>query len=620
MNQKTKNKKLFEEFPPISTEQWMDKISADLKGADFNKKLVWHNENFDVQPFYRENQRDEVDYLDVAIDNFPYLRSTKMDNEWEVRQKIYATSPLEANKIAKEAVKRGASGLSFDAKEIKDIEALSTLLQDLNLEEVSINFRASNNYLDLAKLIIEFVEQSQFDVNKLKGSLNFDSLGYYLIHGKYYENLDLNMSELLLLLSTVKAKLPAFRALSINASHFHNAGATNVQELAFAMAAGSEYMSQLSRRGVPVNSITPFMSFHFAIGSSYFMEMAKFRAARFLWAHIANAYGVTEENAKCYIHAVTSNWNKTLYDPYVNMLRTTTETMSAGIAGVDAITVLAFDNVFNTENEFASRVARNQQIIIKEEAHLNKVVDPAAGSYYIEHLTSSLIEAAWALFIEIEEMGGYAKALESGFIKTQIEQSAQNKDQAIANRKISILGTNQFPNQEESMLEHIVRETKADFEGIRRYRAAEAFEKVRLDTEIYVQKGGKRPKVFLLTFGQLAMRKARSGFAANFFAAAGYEIIDNDGFEFPEQGAKAALEAQADIVVLCSADDEYLGLAMKVNDFFNYEKTKPKLVVAGYPKDEIESLKEMGVKDFIHVKTNMLETLQKYNQLLGLIR
>ena len=619
MDQKQNKKRLFEEFPPISTEQWMAKITTDLKGADFNKRLVWHNENFEVQPFYRENQREEVDYLNVAPNSFPYVRSTKTENAWEVRQKIYSNTPVEANELAKEAVKRGAAGLSFDAKQIDSLDALSVLLHGINLEEVSINFRASKNYLELAKLIIAFVENSDFDAKKIKGSLSFDSLGYYLIHGRYYENLDLNMSELLLLLNTVNTHLPSFKVLSVNASHYHNAGATAVQELAFAMAAGSEYLNQLTERGMDANAITPLMSFHFAIGSSYFMEIAKFRAARFLWAHIAEAYGVEKENAKCYIHAVTANWNKTLYDPYVNMLRTTTEGMSAGIAGVDAMTILPFDNVYNIETEFASRVSRNQQIIIKEEAHLDKVVDPAAGSYYIEHLTDSLIHAAWELFLKIDEMGGYAKALERGFIKEQIELSAQKKDKAVASRKTDILGTNQFPNQLETMLENIEREIKPDFEGIRRYRAAEAFEKVRLDTEIHVKNGGKRPKVFLLTFGNRAMRKARSGFVANFFAGAGYEIIDNDGFEFPEQGAKAAMEAQSDIVVLCSADDEYLGLTMKVSDFFNYEEKKPQLLVAGYPKDDIDSLKEMGVSEFIHVKTNMLETLQKYNQLLGIL-
>ena len=619
MDQKKNNKRLFEEFPPISTEQWMDKITADLKGADFNRKLVWHNENFDVQPFYRENQRAEVDYLDMAPNSFPFVRSTKTQNDWEVRQKIYATSPVEANEMAKEAVNRGAIGLSFDAKEINDLASISVLLHGLNLEEVSISFRASKNYLDLVKLIIAYLKSTDFDVNKVKGSMNFDSLGYRLIRGKYYESMDLNMSELALLLSTVKSELQSFRALSVNGSHYHNAGATTVQELAFTMAAGAEYLQQLTERGMDANAIIPHMSFHFAIGASYFMEIAKFRAARYLWARIAEAYGVDKQNAKCYIHAVTANWNKTLYDPYVNMLRTTTESMSAGIAGVDAITILPFDNVYNTENEFSSRVARNQQIIIKEEAHLDKVVDPAAGSYYIEHLTDSLIQAAWDLFLKIDDMGGYAQALESGFINEQITTAAQKKDQAVANRKIDILGTNQFPNQLETMLENIEREVKNNYDGIRRYRAAEAFEKVRLDTELFVKNGGKRPKVFLLTFGNLAMRKARSGFVANFFAGAGYEIIDNDGFEFPEQGAKAAVEAKADIVVLCSADDEYLGLTMKVSDFLNYEEKKPHLLVAGYPKDDIDSLKDMGVKEFIHIKTNMLETLQTYNQMLGIL-
>ncbi|MCK5857417.1 MAG: methylmalonyl-CoA mutase small subunit [Bacteroidales bacterium] len=619
MDQKTNKERLFEEFPPISTAQWMDKIKADLKGADFDRKLVWHNENFDVQPFYRENQRTEVNYLDVEPNNFPFVRSTKDKNDWEIRQKIYAKTPVEANQIAKEAVKRGVVGLSFDAMEITDLASLSVLLHGLDLEAVSINFRASKNYLKLTTLIIEYVKDSEFEAHKLKGSMSFDSLAYRLIHDKYYESLDLNMTELLVLINTIKTDLPGFRVLSVNAAHFHNAGATTVQELAFGLSAGSEYLQQLSERGMDVNSVLPFMSFNFAIGSSYFMEIAKFRAARLLWAYIAEAYGAKKESSKAYIHAVTANWNKTLFDPYVNMLRTTTESMSAGIAGVDAMTILPFDNVYNTENEFASRIARNQQVIIKEEAHLDKVLDPASGSYYIEHLTDSLVQAAWDLFLKIDEQGGYAKALENGFVQQQIAQSAQKKDQAVASRKKDILGTNQFPNQLESMLENIVREVKPDHEGIRRYRASEAFEKVRLDTEIAIKNGGKRPIVFLLTFGNLNMRKARASFVANFFAAAGYEIIDNAGFEFPEQGAKAAMKAKADIVVLCSADDEYLGLAMKVNDYFNYEEKKPHLLVAGFPKDDIDSLKEMGVENFIHVKTNMLETLQKYNQMLGIL-
>jgi len=215
-------------------------------------------------------------------------------------------------------------------------------------------------------------------------------------------------------------------------------------------------------------------------------------------------------------------------------------------------------------------------------------------------------------------MGGYVAALDKGFISNEITAAADRRDAEVAKRKISILGTNQYPNQQEQMLDKIVRELKPDFEGLRMYRMAEPFEQLRLNTEIHVQRGGKRPKVFLLTYGNLAMRKARAGFASNFFAVAGYEIIDNAGFELPENGAKAALEAEADLVVLCSSDEDYLGLAMKVNDYFNYEKKQPRLIVAGYPKDDIDHLKEMGVQDFIHVKSNLLESLRKYNQLLGI--
>lgn len=619
MDQKTNNKRLFDEFPPISSEQWMDKINADLKGADFDKKLVWRNENFDVQPFYREEGRKGLEYLNVAPNEFPFVRSSRMQNKWEIRQKIYTTNPVEANEIAKEAVKRGVTGLSFDAKELTDLASFSVLLHGIDIEQVAIHFRASKKYLPLLEYLVEYVKNQNIDAKKVQGSCNFDSLGYRVLHGKYYETMDMNMAEIETLMNIAQKELPLFRVLSVNGLHYHNAGATSVQELAFSFAAGSEYLHQLTERGMNIDSILPKLSFNLAVGSSYFMEIAKFRAARLIWARIAEAYSARKEDSKAYIHAVTSNWNKSLYDSYVNLLRTTTESMSAGIAGVDAMTILPFDNIYNTETEFASRVARNQQIIIQEEAHLDKVVDPGAGSYYIEHLTDAIVQAVWDLFLQIDEQGGFAKALEAGFIDSQIEASAKKRDEQVANRKTSILGTNQFPNQNEMMLDSIKRELKPDYDGIRRYRAAEAFEKLRLNTEIYVKNGNPKPKVFLLTFGNLNMRKARAGFATNFFAVAGYEVIDNAGFESPEQGAKAAIEAQADIVVLCSSDDEYLGLTMKVSDYFNYEKKNPHILIAGYPKNDIDSLKNMGVENFIHVKTNILETLENYNQTLGIV-
>jgi methylmalonyl-CoA mutase len=619
MNQTKDTKRLFDAFPPVSTEEWMKKIIADLKGADFDKRLVWHNENgFEIQPFYREEQRPNWEYMQAPPEEFPYVRSTKGENVWEIRQKIYSKNPPEANERACEAAERGATGVSFDATEINDVNSLKVLLHGIDLSQTAIHFRAAKNYLELAKLLQAYFSDTNIDAATVKGSFNFDSLSYRLLHGKYYGSPEQNIRELIELTDFCGKHLPAFKLLSVNAAYYHNAGATQVQELAFALSAAAEYLHQLTEAGKKAEEVLPVLAFHFGIGSSYFMEIAKFRAFRLLWANVAKAFGVPEEKAKAYIHAVSSNRNKTLFDPYVNMLRTTTEAMSGGIAGVDAMTILPFDNIYNNENHFANRIARNQQIIIKEEAHLDKVVDPAAGSYYVEQLTDSLIAAAWELFLKIEDIGGYAAALDKGFISNEITAAADRRDAEVAKRKISILGTNQYPNQQEQMLDKIVRELKPDFEGLRMYRMAEPFEQLRLNTEIHVQRGGKRPKVFLLTYGNLAMRKARAGFASNFFAVAGYEIIDNAGFELPENGAKAALEAEADLVVLCSSDEDYLGLAMKVNDYFNYEKKQPRLIVAGYPKDDIDHLKEMGVQDFIHVKSNLLESLRKYNQLLGI--
>ena len=619
MDKEAKHSRLFEEFPPVSTQEWMEKIKADLKGADFEKKLVWHTENgFKVQPFYREENRENWEYLQAEPGSFPFVGGNKTENVWEIRQKIYSKDPLEANEIARNAIERGSTGISFDASAIDSAEALHLLLHNIDLPATAIHFRAAKDYLQLARQLADYLKENKIEGESLKGSFNFDSLSYRLLHGKYYQSAEENIRELIDLLEFCRDHLPRFRVLTINAAYLHNAGATQVQEVAFALSAAAEYLSQLRERDYSLQNVFPRINFHFATGSSYFMEIAKFRAFRLLWAHIAKAFGANEEMAKAFVHGVSSYRNKTLYDPYVNMLRTTTETMSAAIAGVDAFTVLPFDNVYNTENDFASRIARNQQIIIKEEAHIDKVSDPGAGSYYIEQLTDSIAMAAWDLFLKIDETGGYAAALDRNFIQDEIQAAAERRDEAVAKRKTGILGTNQYPNLQEEMLDKIQREVKPDYEGLRLYRQSEAFEKLRLDTEIHVRKGGKRPKVFLLTFGDLAMRKARAGFTTNFFGVAGYEIIDNNGFEFPEQGARAALEAEADIIVLCSSDEDYPGLAMKVNDYLNYEEKKTCLVVAGYPKDDIDMLKEMGVFDFIHVKSNLLESLRKYQQLLGI--
>jgi len=340
-----------------------------------------------------------------------------------------------------------------------------------------------------------------------------------------------------------------------------------------------------------------------------------------LWSRIVESYDITEPaRAKMYVHAETSMWNKTVYDPYVNMLRTTTEAMSAILGGVNSLTVHPFDATFKEAGEFSERLARNKQIILKEEAHFDKVVDPGGGSYYIEKLTDSIGAEAWKLFQEVERRGGYTQAFMEGHIQNEITTSAQLRDENIALRKEVFLGINQFPNNSEFLdpqadSSHIISPVPdpsgADTHPLIFYRGAEGFEFLRMATE----KAEKRPKVFMLTIGSLPWRKARAEFASNFFGCAGYEIVNNLGFETIEEGMKAAKEDEADIIVLCSSDDEYADYGPEASKI-NIDKSI--LVVAGYPKPIIEKLESVGISRFIHIKTNVLETLKGFNKDLGI--
>jgi methylmalonyl-CoA mutase len=323
------------------------------------------------------------------------------------------------------------------------------------------------------------------------------------------------------------------------------------------------------------------------------------------------------------IHTETSSWNITVFDPYVNMLRTTTETMASVIAGVDSHLVKSFNSAYARPEEFSERIARNQQLLLKEEAYLDKVVDPAAGSYYIETLTASMVEEAWKLFLEIEAQGGYVESVKSGFIQTKIKENAASLDKALATRKSSLLGTNQYPNITEKIEQYIPAEvfnptafTEKDaiVETLKPYRGAQQFEKIRKKTDDYSREH-KRPVVFMFTYGNLTMRIARAQFASNFFAVSGFELIDNLGFETVEEGVLAALESKAEIVVICSSDIEYAEITPKIIEGL---EGKAIVVLAGYPKDIVDNLKKAGLEHFIHMRTNVLESLQEFQQKLGL--
>ena len=614
--------KLFSEFPPVSTEKWEEVINKDLKGADYEKKLVWRTiEGFKVKPYYRAEDLEGLEYLDANPGEKPFTRGKHVaDNVWEVRQDIHVQNPAEANRIAIDAVERGATSLGFCTKQIATIDDMATLLKGIYINAVSINFMCSKDYLSLLKLYVEYAKREGYDPKELCGSTDFDMFRFALTHGKFHRGEEGDLQAAKELVEYAHEALPKFRVLTINGQLLHNAGSNIVQELGFSLAAANELVARLTDMGCKAHRVASRIQLSVGVGSTYFMEIAKIRAARLLWSKIVEQYKPECDCAyKLFINATTSRWNQSVYDPYVNMLRSTTEAMSSAIAGADSISVLPFDNAYKEADDFGYRIARNQQLLLKEESYLDKIVDPAAGSYYIENLTNEIARGAWEHFLKVEEAGGMCKALRAGMVQDEVEATAHQRDLDIATRKTTILGTNQYPNLLEKMGDKVGHEEKHccccceqgdEVRMLKPYRGAEAFEQLRLQTE----HAARRPKVFLLTYGNLTMRKARSGFATNFFGVAGYEIIDNPGFTTPEEGAKAALESGADVVVLCSSDDEYAELTKPVCDML---KGKVKsLVLAGFPKEMVETYKGYGIDEFIHVKTNVLECLTNFQKQL----
>ena len=628
--------KLFSDFSPVSTQEWMDKITVDLKGADFEKKLVWRtNEGFKVKPFYRQEDLEGLKTTEGLPGQYPYIRGIKKDdNTWFIRQDITVNDAAEANSKALDILNKGVDSLGFQikAKEL-NAEYLDTLLKDICCECVELNFSTCQRHtLQLAQLLVAYFQKKGYAPEKLKGSLNFDPISKMMQKGKDVSAVIATGKELVETL----AAYPHFRCIAVNSVQLNNAGAYIYQELGYALTWGNEYLNQLVEAGVPAALAAKKIKFNFGISSNYFMEIAKFRAARMLWADIVKQYAPkcprtdcknTGADGTCYCackmvaHAETSNFNLTLFDAHVNLLRTQTEAMSAAIAGVNSITVSPFDKAYETPDDFSERIARNQQLLLKEESHLNRIVDPAAGSYYIENLTVAIAKQAWDLFLAVEEAGGMLQAVKAGSIQEAVNQSNKARHEAVSKRKEILLGTNQYPNFNELAGDKRpldgckkcgcggeAHEEEGTLAKLETARAASEFEALRLETE----NSGKRPKAFMLTIGNLAMRQARAQFSCNFLACAGYQVIDNLGFASVEEGIEAAMKAQADIVVICSSDDEYAEYAIPA---FKALNGRAMFIVAGAPAC-MEELKAAGIENFIHVRCNVLETLREYNSKL----
>ena len=545
------------EFPPISTAEWDEAIRKDLKGVAPKIRL-----------FYRAEDLQGLEYLDSAPGQFPYTRGTRSENEWTIREVVRDAA------AAKAALEAGADEICFVIGE-QDIDEV---LDSLPLDRSAVHFEAGPR---AAEVLEALNRRSPADAH---GSVDYEPLS------------DFDRAVQLIR----AARAPQFRPVTIRAHRFAEAGSTIVQELGLALAEGVEIMAQLTGRGVAPDRAAQALAFSFAVGSDYFQEIAKLRAARTAWARVVGSFQPTSaESAKMTIYARTSHWTKTIYDPHVNLLRATTEAMAAAIGGADAVRVEPFDEPYREPAEFSRRLARNTQLILKREAWLDRSVDAAGGAYYLEVLTDSLAREAWNLLQQVEAAGGFLAYCASGAQERDIAKSRADREAAVSTRRATIVGTNQYPNLQERMLPEIEREDPAP-------RAARVFEEIRLRTERHAARTGHTPRFLLLEAGDLKMRKARSGFSANFFGCAGFEIRISD-----------TLTDDVDAVVLCSSDAEYAALAPRVIQQLREAGKSTPVIVAGNPADSIEQLKQAGVADFVHIRSNAADVLRAWQERLG---
>jgi methylmalonyl-CoA mutase len=620
MNKPAEHQPLFSAFDEKTREDWINNAVEDLKGADFSKKLIWNTpDGIPVDPFYTMEDLKEREYLSNYHNTLP--SSADNPRSWQYLEHIFTGKDKKANALAHEGLHMGAEGILFsvtDQQKLDPAILFNEFYPNVNpviFQSTGLPDRLISAYLNY------FSGLKAFPVEDISGGVSYDPLREYSLSG----NLDLAGIDGLALLMQETAKIKDFRVLTIHGNHFLDSGANTVHEIAFSLNLLAEYLDRFSAKGLEPLQVVNNLRISLATGTSYFMEIAKLKAIRILYPYILEAFGVQAKPDDLVIHCDTSLWTKTIYDPHVNMLRNTTEAMAAILGGANSLTILPYDVVFNKSNGFSRRVSRNISNLLREESYFNKVIDPAAGSYYIEALTDKLIERSLDLFREIEAEGGYIKAFEKGIIQKHVADAREKKYRSVSSRRKVLVGTNQYANPTEKINPEEVELEDIDFSlsmtKIFPARAAHQFEKLRLNTDRFAAENGedKRPSVFLSLIGDnKVMRKARATFAHGFLGCAGFRITESSPSSSLFKSVQKAIDSNADLVVMCGSDEDYVANGV---DYARAYKANQKgiLVLAGNPAEMKDSLLAAGVDDFIHMKTEVIESLRQFQMKLKII-
>lgn len=605
-------------FPPPSYEEWLAAVKESLKGADFDKVMKTKTEEGIVlQPIYRKEDITGLSFTDSVPGSTPFLRGNDpqkfLAEGWLIAQSHTGTDPEKLNEQILKELNLGLSAVNIsleDGLELNSPEKLEKLLMGIDLKAAPLFMQLGIGETDILQFFAEYAAKQGFETQHLETGLGIDITGEFARKGYLEYSLEETWQRML---DAVKANLentPRNRVISIDGTVYEAAGASAVQELAFVLSTAIGYIQGLQYSGFEIGQLAPMFQVKLSLGSNFFMGIAKIRAFRLLWAEMMKAFGAEEVSRKVWIHGKTAKFNKSIYDGYVNVLRTSTEGFSGVIGGVDSLEIDCFDALVAESDELSRRMARNQQVILKEEAHFAKVVDPAGGCYYIENLTNELCSKAWALMQEIEGAGGMVRCLRAGRIHDYIEAVASNRIDAVNKRKSVFVGVNMFANPMDQAPQICDGKTETaepkaailEKGALLQRRAMEEVENLRLQIE--ASKANKQ--IFLLNMGSVAEFKARADFASGFFQVAGFEVIYPNGFADVEEAISAAEASGAKAFCICSTDDNYVNLVPELGSKLKGNT----LILAGYPTEKIEDYKAAGISCFIHLRADVVTTLK----------
>ena len=704
---------LLEEFSPVSYDEWRKLVEVELKGVPFDKRMFTETyEGITLRPIYRHEDVAGLPHVNSFPGFAPFARGVSasgyLKRPWAISQEIACSSPAEFNQAARNSLSRGLNALNvvldkatrdahdpdwaqpeevgFGGLSIATLGDLDRALEGIDLKTTSLFVRSGASAMPFAALLVALALKRGKPPASLHGCIEMDPLGVLSHEGRLPQSLAGAYEEMVALTHWASDDAPSLQTICVHSRAWHEAGGNAVQELAFTLATGIEYLREMNRRGLGPDIVAPRIRFAVTVGTDFFMEIAKLRALRMLWSRAVAALGGSEESQRISLHVRTSLWNKSRIDIHNNLLRATVEAFAGVLGGCDSMQVGAFDEVNGPTDDFSQRLARNTQFILQKECSLEHVIDPAGGSWFVETITADLAARAWGMFQEVEKLGGMAAALQAGFPQKAVAATALEKNKAINRRRGSIIGVNQYANTKEPAHEVATVDCKTFHRQRVRYitshrtflgdeenssvleklsavcelkgaelfgacveafgygatlgeisrsmragdtecttitpvclaRAAAPFEQLRAAADRYTVQHQSRPAVFLCNMGSLRDYKARADFSCGFFACGGYDVISPAGFQTPKDAAKAFADSKSRIAIICSSDTNYPAVVPPLAAAIRARTPEAIIVLAGFPQDQIESFKQAGVDEFVHIRANAIELLTWFHKQLGL--